>query len=123
MCEYMIFCIGNGSFTETDLGYQKKYRIFNKEITKTEYQEIKSKLINIELPLCTWVQEQQMTEKEKTDNSSWKQTGGFLRKLDYELAWKQWWISAKWENKNKILNLPHFDKAIFTKITGITKII
>ena len=119
MSENMVFCLGDGQYESSGEGYQKNYRIFNKQLTKTEWEKAKNELPSIELTLNKWVDKGDMTKEEKDSNSVWKEIGGFLRTLGYEEAWKVWWDNAKQSDKDKILNCEYFDAKIFTGITGL----
>ncbi len=121
MSENMLFCLGDSDKNKGE-GYQKNNRIFNHDVTKTEFQEVKNSLPLIKIPLCRWINKENMTAKEKYERSNWEQIGGYLKILSYEQAWQEWWTENNWVIKNKILNLPYFDKDIFTQITGIKKI-
>ena len=60
-----------------------------------------------------------MTDTEKENSSVWKETGGILRVLDYEEAWKVWWKESSQKDKDSILNCEYFDQKIFKEITGL----
>lgn len=117
----MLFCLGDSNSSKGE-GYQKNNRVFNQQVTKEEFQEIRDSLPNIEIPVCRWINAEIMTDKEKRDTTSWSEMGGYLKTLDYEKAWQQWWEESNWIIKNKILNIPYFDKEIFIQITGIKKL-
>lgn len=121
MSENMIFCAGDGKFESSGRGYQKNYQVFNKQLTKTEWEKVKSELPNIELPLTKWIDKKDMTKEEKDDNSVWKELGGYLKVLSYEDAWKSWWDNASQKDKNKILDCSYFDSSIFKEITGLSE--
>ena len=70
-------------------------------------------------PLTEWVNENNMTEKEKEENPEYKTTGGYLKKRTYHEAWQIMWDSWTKEQQNSIKKLPNFDKKIFKEITGI----
>lgn len=115
----MLFCVGDGKFESKGRGYQKNYQVFNQQVTKDEWEKVKSELPDIKLPLNVWVDKKDMTKDEKDNNSVYKEIGGFLRTLSYEDSWKQWWTEAKQEDKDKILNCKYFDSGIFTELTGL----
>ena len=119
MSENMLFCLGEGSSESKGAGYQKSYHVFNQQLTKDEWNKVKSELPNIELPINKWIDGKDMTNKEKDNNSIHKEIGGFLRRLNYEDAWKNWWNNAIQSDKNKILDCEYFDAEIFKGITGL----
>ena len=115
----MIFCLGEDSSESKGAGYHKSYSIFNSEVTREEWEKVKKSLPTIELPVNVWVDKKEMTDDEKENSSGWEQTGGFLRTLDYQGAWKLWWSTAAQKDKDAILNCKYFKADIFTGITGI----
>ena len=60
-----------------------------------------------------------MTDKEKENNSVYKQIGGYLKRMNYEDAWAEVWENLRKSDKQKYLDLPHFNALIFKEITGI----
>ena len=94
MTEYNLFCYAE-EFNDENSFQQKRYRVFNKEITKEEYDKISIPKIKLEF-----------------DNNEWYTTR-------YQTAFKKAWNELSQDDKNKILDLPHFDKDIFFKITWI----
>ena len=121
MSERMIFCLGDGRSESKGEGYQKNNRVFNVQVSKSEWNEIRNNLPSIKIPLTIWRKSEEMTEEEKENVSSWEQKGGYLKRQSYEDAWQEWWSNASKEDKEKILNIPHFNLNIFTEITSITK--
>jgi hypothetical protein len=69
--------------------------------------------------LTVWIEEDIMTKEEKEENPTYKTTGGYLKSFEYKEAWGIFWRKTTEENKKKFLELPNFDWAIFTEITGI----
>ena len=120
MSENMLFCLGKGNGYSEGEGYQKNYRIFNKDVEKSEWEKIKNSIPYIELPLTHWIEEKEMTVQEKKDKPVYKEIGGYLKIISYEDAWKQWWNNAKEEDRKKILAIPQFDPMIFKEITGLS---
>ena len=94
MTEYNLFCYAE-EFNDENSFQQKRYRAFNKEITKEEYDKISIPKIKLEF-----------------DNNEWYTTR-------YQTAFKKAWSELPQEEKNKFLNLPNFDKDIFFKITWV----
>lgn len=117
----MIFCLGEGRFREEGIGYQKNYHVFNKPVSKEEYEKVENALIvkNFKLPIAKWVETKDMTKEEKDIWSSHKQTGGFLKNLSYKDAWAEMWAGLSLEDRNFFKNITNFDAAIFEGITGI----
>ena len=119
MSERMLFCLGEGKWESKGAGYQKNNQIFNTQVTKEEWDTARNSLPTIKIGLTKWVDKKDMTKQEKEDNSVWKETGGYLKRYEYKEAWANWWADASKSDKQAILDLPHFDKDIFTGITGI----
>lgn len=117
----MIFCVGQGRLESRGTGYQKNLQIFNTSITEEEYQKVKSALNvkNFKLPIAKWVKTEDMTKDEKSNWSSHKQTGGFLKTLSYQDAWTEMWLGLSQSDKTFFKELPHFNSEIFEKITGV----
>ena len=69
--------------------------------------------------LCVWVNEEEMTEKEKYEHPVCKKVGGYLRVKEYKDAWREAWDGAEGEEKVQTIYLPNFDPDIFLEITGI----
>lgn len=115
----MLFCLGEGQFENQGIGYQKNNMVFNKQVTKDEFNKIKASLPVIETPLARWIESKDMSKEEKKSVSGWDEMGGYLKTLGYEEAWAKWWSEAKQEDKNKILNCEYFDAEVFRGITGI----
>lgn len=118
MSENMLFCKGDGRGESKGAGYQKSYQIFNKPVTKEEFAKAK-KSIPPELPLTTWIKEEDMTKAEKKENSGYDELGGYLKVLSYKDAWAKQWDEFSKSDKQKFLDLQNFDPVIFEQITGI----
>jgi hypothetical protein len=100
---------------------EPKMRIFNKASSYT-YSELCDKNLVPSFrgfDVNVWVRESIMTEKEKTDNPTYKITGGYLKTLEYKEAWAIFWRKTDEANRQKFLNLPNFDADIFKEITGV----
>ena len=121
MSEKMIFCLGEGKYELKGEGYQKHLRIFNKYVTEDEYTKVKNSLVikNFKLPIAKWIKKEDMTRDEKDNYSSYRETGGYLKKLSYQYAWKEMWNEFSQSDKTFFKEIPHFDAKIFEKITGI----
>ena len=67
-----------------------------------------------------WVALSAMTDVEKTEHPEAVTVGGFLRKAEASVAEiNRWWRDLPNCDKEEVLSLPNFDKAIFKEITGI----
>jgi hypothetical protein len=119
MSERMLFCLGEGKYESKGAGYQKNNCIFNTTVTPDEWNTAKSSLPKIDLDICKWIEKADMTEEEKENIDGWETMGGYLKRTSYQDAWAAWWSDAKQSDKNKILELPHFNAEIFKGITGI----
>ena len=53
------------------------------------------------------------------NSGSWETCEGFLKTYEYKKAWANTWSSFSQQDKQKFLDLPNFDAAIFKEITGI----
>jgi len=115
----MLFCLGEGRAESEGEGYQKNNRIFNVEVSHDEWEKARDSLPEIELPITKWVEEDDMTKDDKENYSNYKQLGGCLKTFSYEDAWQEVWKNLKQSDKQKFLDLPHFNAKIFKEITGI----
>jgi hypothetical protein len=109
----------NSGMFNTD---EPKARIFNKQskYTLTEMLE-KNMIPSMDgFYLAEWVDERDMTEKEKVDNPKFHTTCGYLKTYTYKEAWKNYWDKLSDNEKNKYKKLPNFNSEIFEEITGIT---
>ena len=99
--------------------------LFNKptDFTWGEFKNIFPNEYNLlfysTFPLSEWVNENNMSDKEKEENPEYKTTGGYLKKRTYHEAWQIMWGSWTKEQQDSIKKLPNFDKDIFKEITGI----
>ena len=103
----------NSGFFNTN---EPNARLFNKD------SGIKLSALDIpyiHLEPTKWVSEDEMTPQEKTDNPNFYVTEGFLKTRTYHEAWAEAWSKMEDKTKQKFLNLPNFDAAIFKEITGI----
>ena len=124
MSEKMLFCLGDGKYESKGEGYQKNYRIFNKDVSQDRYSEVKTLLQDtifngLKLKITEWIKEEAMTEQEKIDHDEFYITKGYLKRRTYEEAWTIMWGEVTAENKKKLLELEDFDSKIFLEITGI----
>ena len=99
--------------------------LFNKptDFTWDEFEKIFPIAYNLlfysSFPLTEWIDESNMSVKEKKENPSYKTTGGYLKKRTYKEAWQIMWNSWTKEQQDSIKKLPNFDKDMFKEITGI----
>lgn len=115
----MIFCLGDGKYESKGEGYQKNLRIFNVDVAEEVYNKAINSRPSFELPIAKWIDKKDMTDEEKKAKPIYKETGGYLKVLSYQDAWKEGWEKASKEFKDWVKNLPHFNGEIFTKITGL----
>lgn len=94
MTEYNYFCWSK-EYNDSDSFQQKRYRIFNKEVTKEEYFKIHKIYHKLDLD----------------PNESYA--------TRYQTAFKKMWEKLNQEQKQEYLDIPHFDWEGFTYITGI----
>ena len=66
-----------------------------------------------------WVSAKDMTDAEKAAHTEYETTGGFLREVAVSENSMNWWRKLSQDERDVILNLPNFDKAIFKEITGV----
>ena len=66
-----------------------------------------------------WIHLSDMTNKEQAAHPESKTTGGYLKNLDNSESAVIRWRSLDQRQKNIIMSIPNFDKAIFKEITGI----
>ena len=99
---------------------EPKMRCFNKdsEFTRTEYEK-KFGWIYPDLNICQWIYWNDMTDEEKKENPTAKDTDGYLKTMEYKEAWKEYWNRASETDKEWFMNLPNFSAEIFKEITGI----
>jgi len=96
MTKYNYFC-WSGKFNNDNSFQQKRYRIFNKEVSKEEYEKVKKIYHKLE----------------------------FNKDEDYETrfqtAFKKMWEKLEDKEKQEYFDIPHFSWEGFTFITGIEK--
>jgi hypothetical protein len=92
----MIFCLGNEKDGRKDEGYQKRYRVFNKNVSVSEYTKVLNTISKIKI-----------------------YDGTEIFAFGFEDAWISFWKTATKEEKETILNISQFDKKVFKGITGI----
>ena len=97
--------------------------LFNKPSSWTYRDWLNSEaryLMNqIQGDILEWVYLSDMTDEEKAAHPEAETTGGYLKELDNSEYAVIWWRSLGQRQKNVIMAIPNFDKAIFKEITGI----
>ena len=66
-----------------------------------------------------WVFSENMTDEEKAQYPTHETTGGYLKALDETDCAVLWWGTLDDADKQTIMSIPNFDKAVFKEITGI----
>ncbi len=97
-------------------------KIFDKEsnMTLSEWKSSRARrIIAWNMETTVWIYESSMTEEEKEEHPSYKNTGGYLKVFTYKEAWNNLWNSITDKEKQEIMNIPNFDKNKFKEITGI----
>ena len=97
----------------------EKAYYFNRLTDKSDWDKAEKPSWIYKVSPTRWVQENQMTAKEKLDNPSYKTTAGYLRVKDMESAWAEAYASASPEDIELTKALPAFDADVFLEITGI----
>jgi hypothetical protein len=96
----------------------EKILVFGKYVNRFDFEScIKPDFLYFDL--CYWVDESEMTEKEKINDPNFYVRCGQLRKRDYKEAFKLSWENADKENRELIRLIPGFDAEIFFDISGI----
>ena len=102
-----------------------KIYMFNKP-TNLTYEELKEKyseaynlLYCSSFILTEWISDYEMTDEEKEAHPEYKTAGGYLKNYSYKEACQKMWDSFDKQQRNKIKQLPNFNKEIFKDITGI----
>ena len=112
---------GYGNSTDRETGIFNttpgKIRCFNKE-TNLTWDEIDHPDFD-EFYLNKWIPESEMTDEEKKADPEFYVRGGYLKTYTWEEAWANYWRDSDEEERQKVLNLPNFDAAVFKEITGI----
>lgn len=104
-----------GHFSTIDYSW---FSVFNKPCIFEEWYNAK-KPSWLYFDLTQWIEESNMTNKEKEDNPNYKTTGWYLKVFDYKKAWRNAYEKATPEERMKVKQLPNFDADIFEKISGI----
>lgn len=92
--------------------------IFNKASTRTAWKNAyKPSWLNAEL--TKWIEEKDMTDKEKEAFPSYVTTGGYLKAYaSLKHAYIEAWEQATQEDKGLTRQLPNFDEEVFEEVFG-----
>ena len=100
-----------------------KIYMFNKPTNFTYYDWLdslaKSVMNSYPKDRLVWVYEDDMSEEEKTNNPSYKTTGGYLKLEKAKEQAQEWWDRLPEQRKETVMTLSNFDANIFKEITGI----
>ena len=92
-------------------------RIFGKE-TQTKRDDLSFPSF-FYFDLNTWINESDMSDKEKEAYPSYVTCGGYLKCREYKQAWRESWDKATSEDKKKVMDLPNWNNGMFKTISGI----
>ena len=102
---------------------EEKIRLFNKPSSWTYRDWFNSRACHLlnQIPknVVKWVCSENMTDEEKAQYPTHKTTGGYLKVLDEADCAALWWGTLDDADKQTIMSIPNFDKAVFEEITGI----
>ena len=97
--------------------------MFNRpsDITYREWLNSDARYLLNRIPkkVVEWISENDMTDKEKEENPTYKTTGGLLKILDEFESAQIWWDGLPESDKSTIKAIPNFDSKIFEECTGI----
>ena len=109
----------NGCFNTIE----PKIHLFNKpsEWTYRDWLDSDARYLLNQIPgdVLEYICFDDMTDEEKAAHPEAETTGGYLKKLDNSNGAVIWWRSLNDRQKDVIMAIPNFDKAIFKEITGI----
>jgi hypothetical protein len=105
-----------GCFNTVDA--EKAY-YFNTLIARAVWDAAKKPIWLYKPSPTTWVESMSMTDQEKTDNPTYKTTGGYLRVNDIKAEWRNAYEGASAEDIQAVRDLPAFDYDVFEQITGL----
>ena len=102
---------------------EEKIRLFNKPSpwTYSDWLDSGARYLLNQIPknVAEWVWTEDMTDEEKAQYPTHKTTGGYLKVLDEADCAALWWGTLDDADKQTIMSIPNFDKAVFEEITGI----
>ena len=97
--------------------------MFNRpsDITYREWLNSDARYLLNRIPkkVVEWISDNDMTDKEKEENPTYKTTGGYLKVLDESESTQIWWDGLSESDKSTIKAIPNFDSKIFEECTGI----
>ena len=94
------------------------YGCFDKPCTVEEWDNAE-KPYWLYFDVTEWIEESDMTDKEKEENPNYKTTEGYLKKLDYKESFQNSYNKATRWKQLAIKKLPNFNADKFFKISGI----
>jgi len=119
---------GNWNTGDLNTGYMntitpENILVFNKTCTREEWDNaVKPSWMYIKL--TQWIDENDMSDKEKESNPSYVTTGGYLKFYSNpHHAYVEGWGKASKKDKELTRKLPNFDVDVFKEIFGFTPII
>ena len=102
---------------------EQKIMLFNKpsNMTYREWLESDARWLLNQIPknVVKCVDEEDMTDVEKTAHPTYEITGGYLKVLNESECGQLWWNGLSDEDKTIIKAIPNFDADIFEECTGI----
>lgn len=102
---------------------EQKIMLFNKpsDMTYREWMDSDARYLLNQIPknVVEWVDEEDMTNEEKTAYPTYETIGGYLKTLDESESGQLWWNGLSDCDKQIIKNIPNFDPDIFYECTGI----
>ena len=102
---------------------EQKIMLFNKpsDMTYREWMDSDARYLLNQIPknVVEWVDEEDMTDEEKTAYPTYETIGGYLKTLDESESGQLWWNGLSDCDKQIIKNIPNFDPDIFYECTGI----
>ena len=66
-----------------------------------------------------WVNFDEMTDDEKSQNPKAETCGGYLKQMGYKDAFQRSYTKAEQSDKDLVWDLPNFDPDVFFEISGI----
>lgn len=102
---------------------EQKIMLFNQpsDMTYQDWLQSEARHLLNQIPknVTEWINEEDMTEEEKTVQPTYRATGGYLKTLDESECGQLWWNNLDQEDKDIIWAIPNFDPDIFFECTGI----
>lgn len=98
--------------------FNKPTKLTYEEFIK-EYADAYKLLYHLTFKLTEWVNDYNMSDEEKVAHPEYKTTGGYLKRNNFEEVCQKMWDSFDKAKRNKIKELPNFDRDVFKEITGI----